>query len=345
MRGADHDNAARRDPNTSPIGAMCHGATLVEAWPRSRAACYFRRVRRLGIAMVLVLPACKDEPPHVVRKVIGRNGGQVSSHDDVLTLTFQPGALAGETEIEIAPSDTPPMIFGPAYRVKPGVDLETPIDVTYRHALPADPSGVAIAAVHREAFEAGHGEWVALPVTELDPEGELVAGVDTEIAMFYGLLDDATQPTTMSTTEPSTTSMTETTTTGETGSETIDPPETSETEQLPLSFAADIEPIIFDNCIAAPCHDAGGQSPVLAEDAYAHIVDQPSLVASAMLVVPGDASTSYLMHKLDGTHALDAALGGCGCNGSGTSMPQGLDLLPIGTRDLIRDWIDAGAEP
>jgi hypothetical protein len=299
--------------------------------------------------MLLVLPACKDEPPHVVRKVIGRNGGQVSSHDGALTLTFQPGALAGETEIEIAPTDTPPMIFGPAYRVKPGVDLETPIDVTYRHALPADPSGVAIAAVHRDAFEAGHGEWQPLPVTELDPEGELVAGVDVEIALFYGLLDDAVQPTTMSMTDPSTTTttMTEPTTTGESESEseTIDPPETSDTEQLPLSFAADIEPIILDNCVAAPCHDAGGQSPVLAADAYAHIVDQPSLVASANLVVPGDSSTSYLMHKLDATHALDASLGGCGCNGGGVSMPQGLELLPIATRNLIRDWIDAGAEP
>jgi hypothetical protein len=52
-----------------------------------------------------------------------------------------------------------------------------------------------------------------------------------------------------------------------------------------------------------------------------------------------------MMHKLDATHDLDAALGGCGCNGQGLPMPQGRPLLPAETRAIIRAWIDGGAEP
>ena len=60
-------------------------------------------------------------------------------------------------------------------------------------------------------------------------------------------------------------------------------------------------------------------------------------------VTGGDPQASYLQHKLDGTHALEADLGGCGCGGSGGLMPAGARMLDAGLRDRVRSWIEQGA--
>jgi hypothetical protein len=296
-------------------------------------------VRRLGVAVLLVaIAGCTDEPAQVVRKTIGPEGGQVSSHDGVLSLLFHPGALPRATEIEVFPSDRPPPAFGPAYRVKPDLDLEVAMDVTYHGALPDDPARSAIAAIRRQHFEDGVGSWVGLPVTEVDPDKQLIAGLDAELSLYYGLLEDAMDPPSPSTTDPSTTTDDPTG-----GSDTGDPP--TDTGAVPLSYAFDVEPIIAENCTDATCHADGVTHPNRGTNGYDNLVDRPSLVAAADLVVPGDSTRSYLMHKLDNTHTLDPALGGCGCNGAGMSMPQSRDLLPEETRDVIREWIDGGAAP
>ena len=350
MREANRRSAARRDRNTSPAATTRHGATLRHAssrtWHGRGAACYFRGVRRLGLAVLLATAGgCQDdEGAHVVRKTIGRDGGQVSSHDGVLTLTFQPGSLPGATEIEIFPSDTPPPIFGPAYRVKPDILLELPMDVTYRRVLPNDPVGTAIAVIRKADYDAGTGYWRPLPVTELDPDNDLIGGIDSELSLFYALQEDAFDPTPSTSVDPSTTTEDPTTTEPD-ESDTMEP-ETSDTEVIPaLSYAADVEPIFAENCTDVLCHSDGANRPNLATNGYDNIVGAAAVFASVPLVEPGDATRSYLMHKVDGTHDIDAALGGCGCNGAGLSMPQGEALLPMDTRAVIREWIDGGAEP
>ena len=52
-------------------------------------------------------------------------------------------------------------------------------------------------------------------------------------------------------------------------------------------------------------------------------------------VEPGDSTESYVMHKLDGTHAS--------VGGSGSQMPLAGCCLDSATRDGIRAWIDEGA--
>jgi parallel beta-helix repeat protein len=54
-------------------------------------------------------------------------------------------------------------------------------------------------------------------------------------------------------------------------------------------------------------------------------------------IEPSDSSTSYLMHKLDGTHLDPPA------SGSGSQMPLGGPFLLQGDRDGIRAWINSGA--
>lgn len=122
---------------------------------------------------------------------MGRSGGTVTSHDRMLTIAVRPDALDETVQVCITPADRPPegppSIYGAAYRVQPNIDLALNATVTYRAALPSDPTGVAVGVIRREDFEAGRGRWIALPVTRIEPENELVAGSDDRLSMFYGL--------------------------------------------------------------------------------------------------------------------------------------------------------------
>lgn len=329
---------------------------MLAAVAASPAACYVQPVKRLPLgvsfaAAISLVGACKsEETSTTVRQVIGAGGGQITSHDGVLTLLFLAGALDQDEEIVIAPSDTPPRIFGPAYRVQPDVDLNFAAEVTYRRVLPNDPEGTAVAAIRRADFAAGAADWVPLPRIELDEANDLVTGIDTEVSLFYALLEDA-DPDIATGTTGETSMVTSDGTTSEMPSTSGAPTDSSDadaddTETGPLSHAADIQPIWTASCATSDvCHVSGGTAPNLESGAYENIVGVGSSFAAAQLIVAGDSSASYLMHKLDASHDLDANLGGCGCAGVGGPMPAGSDLLPIGTRDIVRDWINAGAEP
>ena len=83
------------------------------------------------------------------------------------------------------------------------------------------------------------------------------------------------------------------------------------------------------------CHSGSSPSQGLnlsAGAAYGNTVNVPSTeVVSLDLVEPGDADNSYLMQKLEGTAQ------------SGATMPNGSPMLSTTLRQLVRDWIDAGA--
>lgn len=100
-----------------------------------------------------------------------------------------------------------------------------------------------------------------------------------------------------------------------------------------LSFETDIAPILAQSC---SCHAGGVPSAGLdlsPEAAYAALVGVMS-AAGIPFVTPGDSGQSYLVNKLDGSHA--------DVGGSGAKMPMGGEL-PGEQIDTIADWIDAGA--
>ncbi|MEZ4370915.1 MAG: hypothetical protein AB7K71_14890 [Polyangiaceae bacterium] len=128
----------------------------------------------------------------------------------------------------------------------------------------------------------------------------------------------------------------------------------------PVSFSADIQPIFAQNCTETGCHGnpatpASGlflspapDDPAFPADATtrALIVDT-YLVAPARTtpdkarVAPGEPARSFLMDKLDGSHAcIDVS---CPGNNCGQRMPRGHDQLPAEQRDTIRRWIAQGA--
>jgi hypothetical protein len=72
------------------------------------------------------------------------------------------------------------------------------------------------------------------------------------------------------------------------------------------------------------------------DTAFANIVDAPSNGSPLDHIEPGDHMSSYIWHKVNGTH-LDVG-------GGGGKMPQGGEL-PQDQIDTIAQWIDEGALP
>lgn len=303
---------------------------------------------RLGLSLLCAVSVTSafgcapDDDARTVRARIGPSGGQISSHDGVLTILILPGALEREHEFVVTPSDTPPLIFGPAYRVRPDTDLSINAEVTYARRLPNDPTGVAVAAIRREDFSEGNGAWIKLATVELDVGDDLVTATDNEVSLFYGLLegDDVSGTTSTTTAAPTTDPTVDETDSAESGSETSD-----DTVGTAVSHAADITPIWASTCQGAECHSAGSNFPDLETDAYAAIINVMPLSAAVPYVTPGDPQTSYLWHKIAATHTLDANLGGCGCGGSGFPMPSGGASISAADRDTVRAWIEQGADP
>lgn len=127
-----------------------------------------------------------------------------------------------------------------------------------------------------------------------------------------------------------------------------------------VSFKTDVLPIFRNSCGVggATCHGdptaSKGQlylgpqnsapEPTQTEidDIVAGFVGSAGVMAPNMkVVVAGDASKSYLMHKMDGT--LKCADVSCGPAGCGQSMPTGGALLAQADRDKVRRWIMQGA--
>ncbi len=104
----------------------------------------------------------------------------------------------------------------------------------------------------------------------------------------------------------------------------------------PLTWTA-IQSLFASSC--AGCHTGGGNSGGLADldnyaAGYAELVNAATSCGSADLttrVLPGDADSSFLMAKLDGTQDC------------GSRMPIGGPFLSPTVRAGIRAWIDTGA--
>ena len=109
------------------------------------------------------------------------------------------------------------------------------------------------------------------------------------------------------------------------------------------SFAQEVNPIlVLHGCTAALCHGSGsvsghpGGDLTLTASAAANYANL-YLVASygepeILRVRPRDATNSYLVIKLEGRQL------------EGRTMPVGRPAVSSDEIDLIRDWIDSGAQ-
>jgi hypothetical protein len=91
--------------------------------------------------------------------------------------------------------------------------------------------------------------------------------------------------------------------------------------------------------ICVGCHNAGGAAfagglRLDAGQAYNQLVNTPSTGKSAAVrVIPGNASDSYLIHKLEGRSDI-----------VGSRMPLNGPFLSQADIDVIRTWIAQGAQ-
>jgi len=124
-----------------------------------------------------------------------------------------------------------------------------------------------------------------------------------------------------------------------------------------ISFKNDVVAGVFNkSCgLSTSCHGSatasqaglflGGKTAAGSDASQVHaaIVGVVSKDLVTMpLVTANDPSKSFLLRKMDGDQCLfDAQCTGGTCQ---TPMPQGSDILPTTSRDVVRRWIAQGAQ-
>jgi len=105
----------------------------------------------------------------------------------------------------------------------------------------------------------------------------------------------------------------------------------------PVSFAADLMPTLKARC--AVCHMTGGEPGGMAltpDTAWSDLVGRDSMgLPSMKRVNPGEPQSSYLMHKLWGSHRE--------VGGNGSRMPLHQPPLSAAVLGDFETWIQAGA--
>lgn len=219
----------------------------------------------------------------------------------------------------------------------------------HRHALRVSLAATVIsclAACGDDKSAPDTDDTTTAATTAVTAGTDASTGPGTTESVTTGMTQDAStsEPSTAdaTTSEPSTTEVTAATTTepdttGTTGMTGMTGT-TGTTGQSGLSFAADVYSVL-NPPTSCDCHTpgSGGLKMGDADTAYANLVGVMSTESPLKRVEPGSAADSYMWHKISGTH-LDVG-------GSGKAMPLGAPPLPQETIDLIKEWIDGGAQP
>lgn len=239
------------------------------------------------------------------------------------TVEFTAGApvLAYATVIDNTSNDP---IF-----VSPFEDEGTPL------AENRAPSGTITSPTGNQTITAGDS--IQFTGTATDPDGD-----DVTVLWDYGdgITSTELSPNPHTYTTEGTYTVTFTVT-DEFGLSDPTPPSLSVTVNPQTGMAATFSRVqneIFNpSCATSGCHSSGSASAglSLAEgQAYGNIVNVPSTQqGSKDRIEPGDADNSYLYLKVIGDGSID-----------GVQMPRFRTPLSQDLQDLLKDWIEAGAE-
>jgi hypothetical protein len=110
-----------------------------------------------------------------------------------------------------------------------------------------------------------------------------------------------------------------------------------------VSLARDVQPVFTGRCALSGCHIGGttaqnGQDLSTRDSTIKYTVNVPSQELPAMMRIrPTKPDSSYLVHKIQGTHLT--------VGGSGVRMPaSGSGFLSESVINIIRSWVAAGAQ-
>jgi hypothetical protein len=102
-----------------------------------------------------------------------------------------------------------------------------------------------------------------------------------------------------------------------------------------IGFADNIQPLFTANCAVSTWHVAGSSTgapmSLAAGVSVTNLVGQVASGSAGTRVIAGDSANSVLYKRITGTTA-------------GAQMPSGRPLLPENERNLIKVWIDMGAQ-
>jgi len=110
----------------------------------------------------------------------------------------------------------------------------------------------------------------------------------------------------------------------------LPPPAAQAQPQQPISFKADILPILGRHCM--PCHAPGGDGAKADGMIMTSYADVMKGTKYGPMIVPGDPAASNLMRLLDWQVSPQLR------------MPHNQNMLPAVERDAIRTWIRQGAK-
>ena len=95
-----------------------------------------------------------------------------------------------------------------------------------------------------------------------------------------------------------------------------------------------IQSVVFnDSCIGHHGDPADADLDLRDGQSFSNLVNRQSIQVALDLVEPNDAENSYLIHKLDGRAGI-----------VGQRMPVGGPFLSAADIDVIKQWINAGAQ-
>jgi hypothetical protein len=137
-----------------------------------------------GAAIALAASACtppdpgggkdKPKPTHAV---IGATGGSVASADGALTVEVPAGALGGDVDVTVTPTDTPSGGAGPAFDIGPsGTVFAAPVTLTF------DVGDANETTVRAAQF--ADGAWLVLDAQALDATAHTVSGQTLHLSTY-----------------------------------------------------------------------------------------------------------------------------------------------------------------
>lgn len=122
-----------------------------------------------------------------IQKVIGAQGGTLSSPDGAVTVEFPAGALSGDQTVGIQEvTSTSPARFGRSFRLTPeGATFAKPARLTFRYT-DADLQGTSLQTM-RVNFQTPEGHWTPAPAQRVDTAARTVTVETTHFSIWASL--------------------------------------------------------------------------------------------------------------------------------------------------------------
>lgn len=115
----------------------------------------------------------------------------------------------------------------------------------------------------------------------------------------------------------------------DTGADTLENPYAD----TPATFTEVDEELLKKSCAFSSCHGTAAGNFLIEDDGnYERLINVPSVFTDEILVIPGDADSSYLFKKVIGAEGIEGDI----------MAPSGAGISEL-QEQMLRSWIEDGA--